>query len=296
MWKAVIAACSIGLLLPVAAWAADIDYPALGIKLTALPDGAKTVYVQERVKGYEAQTSFGPNTRIQIFRFDAPVSDGNIADPAYRNALLTQAGIQPGSGGTQMLATVAGRAAWVVGGSQQLAPGMVAYYCNYYVVVSQHLYWIDISAFGSPKQANSNFDAAATNIATRLVFETVQPQPEKALAPGEMPPFLMGSSSWRYPDRARRVGEQGIVKLEFAIGGDGTAQGVKVASNDAGPDLAQVAISMLKDGGFKVPQGWQQSTSSFTMEWHFKLSCPRTGGSSPEDLDPRVITVCGSVL
>ncbi|MGB6486443.1 MAG: energy transducer TonB [Steroidobacteraceae bacterium] len=294
MRKVAIAACSIVFLLPFAAHAVDIDYPALGVKLTALPASAKTVYAQERFKGYEAQASFGPTTKVQIFRFDESVRDGNIADPAYRDALLKQFGIQPGSSGTQLVATVAGRPAWVVGASQQLVPGAVmAYYCNYYLVVSQHFYWIDISAFGAPKAASSDFDAAATNIATGLVFEPVRPQPEKPLAPGEMPAFLMGNAPWHYPDSARRLGEQGVVKVEFTIGGDGTAQDVKVTSN-AGADLAQVAVSMLKDGGFKVPQGWQQSAQTFTMEWHFKLDCPASG-SSPEDLNPQVMTMCASV-
>lgn len=46
-----------------------------------------------------------------------------------------------------------------------------------------------------------------------------------------------------YPDRARRLGEVGVVMLRFTIDGGGAIQGVTVG-HDANADLAQPAVSI----------------------------------------------------
>lgn len=107
-----------------------------------------------------------------------------------------------------------------------------------------------------------------------------------------------GQAGPYYPERARRLGEGGIVMLKFNVGGDGTARGVTVAG-DANADLAKTAVLMVRRGRFKVPQAWEQSAGpkqSFTMEFRFELSCP--AAHPPPELvpEPQVMTLCGSTI
>lgn len=101
-----------------------------------------------------------------------------------------------------------------------------------------------------------------------------------------------------YPDRARRIGEAGIVMLKFNIDGRGAIQGV-TAGPDANADLAQAAESMLQNGRFKVPPGWEQSggsKQSFTMEFRYYLRCPPDHPLPEVVPDGQVETICGSTL
>lgn len=101
-----------------------------------------------------------------------------------------------------------------------------------------------------------------------------------------------------YPDRARRIGEADIVMLKFNIDGRGVIQGV-TAGPDANADLAQAAESMLQNGRFKVPPGWEQSggsKQSFTMEFRYYLRCPPDHPLPEVVPDGQVETICGSTL
>ena len=112
-----------------------------------------------------------------------------------------------------------------------------------------------------------------------------------------MPKFLMGPTMDHYPDRERLLGEQGVVDLEFSVDSAGVAQGVKF-TNHARSDFSTVAVSMLRAGRFKVPQGWGQSDASkqlFTMEFRFGLNCP---ANLPPSKVPssHVITICATAI
>lgn len=296
----IIMACWFAALSPLAARAADVDYPALGIKLTDLPEGAKALDVGETLQGYRARIEFGGEaTSAEISRFDKAVPEGNIAESSFRGAVFKQVGILEAHGSINKLVTIAGQPAWMTGSAQGFGPKEAAYQCYFYLVVGQHLYEIAVLAVGTKDSAESGFNAAVKTIASGLAFEPVERQPDKALAPGEMPLFLMGSQVGRlYSDRARRLGEQGIVLLEFNIDGGGVAQGVKV-KDGANADLADTAKSLLKSGGFKVPQGWEQgggSKQSFTMEFRYELRCPPDHPLPEVVPDAQVETICGSTL
>jgi TonB family protein len=281
-------------LSPLAARATDVEYPSLGIKLTNLPNNAKGLGVQERLKEDQVQILFGGNTSALISRLDEPVPQGDIADKGYRDALLKQLGIHP-RGGALPMVLIASQPAWGTGYAQHFGP-LTAYRCAFYLVVGGHLYEIAVSAVGEGQPTQASFDTAAREVTSGLVFEPVQPLPEKPLAPGEMPRFLMGSAvEDYYPNRERRLGEQGVVDVEFSIDGQGVAQGVKV-TNRANRNFSGVAVTMLKSGGFKIPRGWEQTGGpkrSFTMEIRFGLNCPTT--FPPSNLpDAQVITICGT--
>jgi TonB family protein len=297
MRNIVIAAYWIALVLPVAVRAMDADYPAIGIKVTSLPASATSLGVSEQFKGYQAEVLLGPGAMIRMLRLDGPAPEGNMEDKGYRDALLKQFDIPTAGGGIHGVTNVSGRLAWVWSSVARIGP-MLAYRCNYYLVIDQHLDEIMITAAGRAKAAQATFDAAAKVIASGLVFEAAQRPPERALAPGELPPFLVGGAGAPpYSDRARRLGEQGEVHLEFNIDGVGKAQAVKVVDN-AGPDLASVALTMLKRGSFKVPQTWEQiggPKETFRMEFRFRLSCPLVRPSL-EQPDPHVVTICASLL
>lgn len=299
--RAAIAVCWIAFLLPAQAPAMDLDYPALGLKLTHLPDGAKSSGVGERLMEDQVQILFAGNTSATISRLDEPVPQGNIADEKYRDALLKQLGIHL-SGRALPVVLIGGQPAWGNGYTEQFG-SITTYQCFFYLVVGAHFYEITIRAAGDkPDPTSASFDAAANDIISDLAFEPVQPLPEKPLAAGEMPKFLMGSSTDDYyPDRARALGEQGVVDVEFSIDGSGAAQGVKV-TNHAYRDLSDAALSMLRASGFKIPQGWEQSGASkgfFTMEFRFELT---PDGSCPPTQPPRrppiaeVLTTCSAAI
>jgi Gram-negative bacterial TonB protein C-terminal len=294
---AAIVGCFLALLSSAAAPAMEMDYPALGVRLTELPADSKTLGDGDMWKGYRVRIAIDRNASIVISRFDQVVSQGNLADKGYRDALRNQLDIQPVSGSVRKLVTVAGQPAWLVGSAQRVGP-MALYQCNYLLVVDHHLYEIAISAVGESKAATSSFETAAESVGS-VVFGPVQPRAEKPLAAGEMPPFLLGNGSNHfYPDSARRLGEQGAVELKFSIDGAGSAQGVQ-AAGDANADLVKSAESYLADGGFKVPQGWEQSggpKQTFTMEFRFELSCPDAHPPPQVVPEAQLVTICASIL
>ena len=295
MRNIVTAVCWLALLSPVAVYALDADYPSLGVRVTNLPANAKNLGVSEQFKGYEAGISLGAGATIQIVRLDEPAPEGDMKDDAYRNALFKQFGIPAAGGSIHGLTSVSGHIAWVSGFAQRLGP-MLAYHCNYYLVVGQHLDEITISAVDRAKTARASFDTAVQVIASDLIFEAVQRPPEKSLAPGEMPTFLLGDMATPYYSaRARRLGTHGEVDLEFNINDAGKAQGAK-AVNGADADLVDSALSMLRSGGFRVPKTWEQSggtKQTFKMVFRFQLSCP-ADQQPPED--PHVVRICASLV
>lgn len=220
---AVIAACWLTFLSPLAAHAVDVDYPDLGVKLTNLPQSAKAGRVGESLQGYSARILFGDEaTSAEIYRFDEAVPEGSITDKSYREALNKQLGVPETEAPINKPVTLAGQLAWMTGFAQGFGP-MAVYRCSFYLVVGQHLYQLAVSATGKKQAAASSFNAAAQAIASGLVFEPVERQPDKPLAPGELPPFLMGRQLGPfYPERARRLGEAGIVMLKFNIDGRGS--------------------------------------------------------------------------
>lgn len=282
-------------LSPLDARAMDVEYPPLGIKLTNLPDDAKSLGFQERLREDRVQILFRGDTSALISRLDEPVPQGDITDKGYRDALFKQFGIHP-LGGALPAVLIAGQPAWGTGYAQHFGP-LTAYQCEFYLVVGGHVYEIALSAVGPEQPAQANFDTAAREVTSGLVFETVQPLPEKPLAAGEMPKFLMGSAGGDYyPDRERRLAEQGVADVQFTIDGQGAAQDIKV-TNHANRDFSEVAVSMLKSGGFKIPRGWEQSDGpeqSFTMEIRFGLNCPTTFAPSKVP-EAQVITICGTI-
>jgi hypothetical protein len=293
---ALIAACWLTFLLPASVQAVDFDYPALGAKLTNLPAGAKSLGLNELLNEDLVEIQFGGTTSARISRRDETVSQGNIADDGYRDALFKQLGIQP-TGRALPVVLIAGRPAWGTGYVQVFGP-LITYQCTFYLVLGGHLYQIAVFAGGKASAARKSFETAAKEITSGLVFEPVQPLPDKPLAAGEMPKFLPAPATTAYyPDYERRIGEQGVVDVEFSIDGRGAAQDLKV-TNEANRDFAKRAVGFVSSGGFKIPPGWQQSSASkqsFTMEFRFELHCPAT--LVPSKLPPeQVITICGSSI
>lgn len=291
--KAAVAACGVGVLFfALAASAADLDYPSLGVKLTNLPGNARGGGVIELLRQDQVEILFGGMTSARVSRHDEPVPQGNIADKGYRDALFKQLGIHR-IGGALPPVLIAGQPAWGIGSVQRFGAEAAEYQCVFYLVVGGHLYEIEIFAGGDPWRAKRNFHAAAEEVTSGLLFEPVRPLPEKPLAPGEMPRFLPESSmDPPYPEGEWAAGEQGVVDVEFRIDGRGVAQDVKV-TNDAARDFSKVVVSTLRSGGFKIPPGWEQSAASkerFTMEFRFQLGCPAT---FPLPKAPRqVVTIC----
>lgn len=96
MKKSAVVACWIAALVsPFAAHAMSLDYPALGVKLTNLPDSAKSFGFQELLREDVVGIQFDERTSAMIFRHDETVPQGNIADEGYRDALFKQLGIHP---------------------------------------------------------------------------------------------------------------------------------------------------------------------------------------------------------
>ncbi|HEY7889840.1 MAG TPA: energy transducer TonB [Steroidobacteraceae bacterium] len=295
---AAISSCWMMVFSPLVTHAAALDYPALGVRLNDLPAGAKSLGVGENLRGYHVQILFDTaTTSATISRFDEAVPQGNVADEAYRKALFEQFDIHSENGSVKLV-TIAGQPAWMSGSAQRFGP-MARYACDFYLVVGDHLYDIAVSAIGKVKPAAANFNAAAVAIVSSLAFEPVQQQPDKPLAPGELPPFLMGNQTEPfYSDRARRIGESGVVMLKFNIDGGGVARDMTVAGH-ANADLAESAVSMIESGRFKVPQEWEQSggaKQTFTMEFRFELSCPPAHPLPEVVPDSQVETICGSTL
>ncbi len=168
----------------------------------------------------------------------------------------------------------------------------------FYLVVGEHLYEIAVSAIGEQWSARKRLNAAAKEVTSGLAFELVQPLPEKPLAPGEMPKFLMESLTTQYyPLAELSVGGQAAVAVEFSIDGRGTAQGVRV-TNHPTPDFSKAAVSILRSGGFNIPETWEQSGASkqsFMMEFRFGLGVGCNTILPPSKLPARqVVTICAT--
>ncbi|MBW4051746.1 MAG: hypothetical protein HIU85_09815 [Proteobacteria bacterium] len=292
----VIVACWLTLLSSAAARAAEADFPALGVRLTDLPAEARSLGVGETLKAYDVEIQFGRIASARISRYDEALPSGDIGQKAYRDALFSRLGVHRANGTLHRLVAIAGHPAWAIAAAQRLGP-IAVYDSSYYLIVRRHLYEITISAAGKAQPANSSFDSVSNAIASGIVFEPVQRPPEKPLAPGQMPRFLMGSQAAAfYPPRELRAERHGIVELTFNIDGDGAARDLKVAG-DANQNFARVALSMLKDGGFKIPPGWLQSggpKEKFTMEFRFELTCPAAHPLPKLVPQAQLVTLCGS--
>jgi hypothetical protein len=105
-----------------------------------------------------------------------------------------------------------------------------------------------------------------------------------------------------YPAPARRLGEEGIVDVEFSIVSAGHARDVRQLYASA-PDLGSHIPEYLKGAVFRVPANWEQTGSQnerYTLEFRFALS-PAQGCGGVSTTEPRianaiVIAVCGALL
>src|ERR1700683_1753882 len=87
MHKAASAWLAILLVCPLLSYADDIEVPEVGVRLTALPEGAQKPQVTRQPDASEATTQVG-DAVLSIYRETAPAPAGaDVADPRYR-ALL----------------------------------------------------------------------------------------------------------------------------------------------------------------------------------------------------------------
>ena len=150
------------LLWPLAGAAADVDAPALGVRLTGLPTGAATTPVTEQPGGHELTTRVGA-AALSIYREDRPVPAGSdVASPGYRatlDAKFDAFSVSVDSASLGAPTGLAGHSAWTVVDTRgaSLSAG-TAYVCVTYVIVDQHLYRLTVTATGDDRRP-AEFDA-----------------------------------------------------------------------------------------------------------------------------------------
>lgn len=133
------------LLWPLLALANDVDVPALGVRLTALPDNASQPLVSTHGDGHEATTRLG-SAQLNIFRDDGPAPAGSdVAEPSYRAILDAKFPDSVKSKLQGAPTAVGGHPAWTVVDAREEG-SLTTYTCVTYVIVDQHLYRLLVSA------------------------------------------------------------------------------------------------------------------------------------------------------
>jgi len=133
-------------LWPLASYAADVDIPELGIRLSMLPPAASKPQILEQSGGYQAETRLG-SALLSIYRQDDPVPAGsNVAEPGYRAMLDARFanGVDSKSEGAPT--AVGGHSAWTVVDARESKDSPTSYICVTYVIVDDHLYRLMVTA------------------------------------------------------------------------------------------------------------------------------------------------------
>jgi hypothetical protein len=178
MHKAASAWLAILLVWPLVSYADEVEVPEVGVRLTALPEGAQKPQVTQQPGASEVTTQVG-DAVLSIYRETAPAPAGaDVADPNYR-ALLDARFDKSLDSKTQGAPTnVGGHSGWTVveaRPSVSETSAATVYTCVTYVIVDQHLYRLTVratSVAGRPHE----FDALVATL-SKLKFEPAQQSP-----------------------------------------------------------------------------------------------------------------------
>jgi TonB family protein len=286
--------------LPLAAHAAELAIPELGIHFSDLPVGVASPKVKARVDGYTATLRMS-TAMLRIDRMEETLPSGSdIRNASFRATQEAGFGEHPFSKGQPT--AVNGRDAWTTMSAIRSPEGSVRYSSSTYVVVDQHLYRFLASCWWKGDGPPPDFVEAVKTL-SNVTFEPVD---RSATSNGGPPsglvkmPYFFPSSKDYYPDVAKRRGETGVVDLEFSIDGTGRARDVQEIYA-ATHDLGASARLMLSETQFHLSPGWEDKGYQklrFTFEVHYSLA---RRGARCEELPTRVpdaqlALICGSAF
>ena len=304
---------------PLVGHGADLDIPEIGVYLTHLPNGSTKSQLSEALDASSIRVRIGSVT-LFIQRLDDPVPAGvSITDRAYRKALQENFGDDLGPKADGQATTVSGRAAWtlysavrspdIVLGPPPSAPvaRFASYTCVTYVIANEHAYRLRADATApydphTPSVGPPDF-ITAVQAMTDITFQPLVRPPASADKPAPVKqPRMIAPPTDLYPAVARRLGEEGIVDVEYSIDATGHARDVREVYASA-PHLADHIPGYLQSAVFRVPANWEQTGSQnarYTFEFRFALSppqgCSALSGAEPRLPGATVISVCGSRL
>jgi hypothetical protein len=126
--------------LPLAARAAELAIPELGIHFSDLPVGVASPRVKARVDGYTATLHIS-TAMLRIDRMEETLPSGSdIRNASFRATQEAGFGERPFSNPKGQPTAINGRDAWTTTSAIRSPEGSVSYSSSTYVVVDQHLY------------------------------------------------------------------------------------------------------------------------------------------------------------
>ncbi|HYM41776.1 MAG TPA: energy transducer TonB [Steroidobacteraceae bacterium] len=273
-----------------------LDIPELGVRIPDLPARATALKVVDKLVGYSASFRVGRVHAGVLWLSDPVPTEATVTDRRYRRSVRDYLFDNIHHGGHEEATSIAGVDAWSNCGAESFGGPDVQWHCTYYLISDQHLYRLLVNATSPKKPAE--FDAVVRAL-YGMSFGPIQSPIGSDGQPRTMPrePLFKAEQmahEW-YPDRARNHREEGVVDVEYSIDGRGRPQDLRVTSA-ASADLRSAAADFVRMVIFRVPSGWESSTSRglrFTFEAQFSIA-PCHFPGDPRVADATLVTICAS--
>ncbi|HEY6925031.1 MAG TPA: hypothetical protein VI653_16270 [Steroidobacteraceae bacterium] len=266
------------------AFAKEVDIPELGIHIPSLPVQATNPEVQQRFDGYEATLRVG-QAILRAARLEDPVSlNSSVNDAAYRAAQLALLHHRLGPNSHEQATILAGHAAWTgVDASRVGADSPTDYFCYTYVIVDEHLYYLEAYATGEDRRP-PDFDATVHAMSAVTFGPIMRSAARYNDAPSgllKMPTKHVDSKESFYPPAAMLHGEHGAVDFEYSIDGRGRIQDLRETHAESA-SLRDAARALLRKVTYEIGPDWTErgyEKLRFNLEIQFRLrdangTCP----------------------
>jgi hypothetical protein len=255
--------------------AADLESPDLGLRVRHLPDSVGKPLILKRPHGWGASAQ-NAAVVVDLYRQEEPLPQSLlISDQQYQSSLLTSFESKGNPEERQLRAgKIDGQEALIFVGAERVVTrhAIVHFYCHVYLLVEHHLVRMAVdslhySSGSTPRPAE--FDQAVRAI-LGATFEPVA-HPSAVLGDSVTPPKMLLPhiviTSVPYPEHALRVGDEGVVDVEFAIDSNGYAGSFRQTYTDLAGLGKDIPI-FLNDVLFWLPADWDAS-QTVSMEFRY---------------------------
>jgi hypothetical protein len=282
---------------PLTAYARDIHVLDLGISMRTLPNSFSEPVVIRRPHGWGA-SSHGGWIFLDLYRQDETLTENQvISDQQYQNALRAKFEQAGQTTGKETIANVDGKTTWILLGTSKIGsrPSRPHFYCHMYLLVDRQLVRLALDSFGEnarPKAFDEALEAMLGSIfqpVTHLPAVADKQPPSRIL-----PPFVYNSLP--YSEHSMKLGDEGVVDVEFSIDNSGQIYDFKQTYTDK-PGLGQEIHLFLQKGVLWLPADFDKSLSQ-AVPMEFRYSWGKSPSETCKDGTPRradvaaVMNVC----
>lgn len=255
--------------------AADLESPDLGLLVRHLPDSLGKPLILKRLHGWGASAQ-NAAVVVDLYRQEEPLPPSLlVSDQQYQISLLASFETKGTPEERPLKAgKIDGQDALISVGAERVVTkhAVVHFYCHVYLLVDHHLVRMAVdslqySSGSTPRPAE--FDQAVRAI-LGATFEPVSHQsavPGGSVTPPKILPPHIVITSVPYPEHALRVGDDGVVDVEFTIESNGRSNNFKQTYTDLA-GLGKDIPLFLYDVLFWLPADWDAS-QTVSMEFQY---------------------------